>query len=62
MALLAGGPREDLPQYPTTGWLAPLTWVLEKVCLHQVVEDVVFTDPLDWTAAGGAQGGALHPA
>jgi len=36
--------------------------VLEKVGLHQVVQDVVFTDPLDGTAAGGAQAGALHPA
>lgn len=36
--------------------------MLEKVCLHQVVENVVFTDPLNRTAAGGTQGRALHPA
>lgn len=41
---------------------APLVWVLQQVRLHQVVEDVVFTDALDRTAAGGAQGRALHPA
>ena len=41
---------------------APLVRVLQQVRLHQVVEDVVFTDALDWTAAGGAQGRPLHPA
>lgn len=34
----------------------PLAWVLDKVCFHEVVEDVVFTDPLHGTAAGGTQG------
>ena len=41
---------------------APLVRVLQQVRLHQVVEDVVFTDALDRTAAGGAQGRPLHPA
>lgn len=36
--------------------------MLEEIRLHQVVEDVVLTDPLDGAAAGGAQRGALHPA
>lgn len=38
------------------------TWVLDEVGLHQVVEDVVLADPLHGAAAGGTEGGALHPA
>ena len=36
--------------------------MLEEIGLHQVVEDVVLADPLHRAAAGGAEGGALHPA
>lgn len=36
--------------------------MLEEVGLHQVVQDVVLTNPLHGAAAGGAEGGALHPA
>ena len=36
--------------------------MLDEVGLHQVVEDVVLTNPLHRAAAGGAQGGPLHPA
>ena len=39
-----------------------ITWVLLQVGLHQVVEDVVLADPLHRAAAGGTEGGALHPA
>lgn len=35
--------------------------MLEQVGLHQVVEDVVLTDPLHRTATGGAEGRTLHP-
>ena len=43
-------------------WMPSLAWVLDEVCFHEVVEDVVFTDPLHGTAAGRTQGRALHPA
>lgn len=36
--------------------------MLEEVGLHQVVQDVVLTNPLHGAAAGGAEGGTLHPA
>lgn len=38
------------------------TWVLKKVGLHQVVQDVVLTNPLHGAAAGGTERGTLHPA
>lgn len=38
------------------------TWVLDEVGFHQVVEDVILSDPLHGAAAGGTEGGALHPA
>lgn len=38
------------------------TWVLDEVGFHQVIEDVVFTNPLHRAATGGAKRGALHPA
>lgn len=38
------------------------TWMLCEVRLHQVIEEVVFADPLNRAAAGRAQRGALHPA
>ena len=38
------------------------TWVLNEVGLHQVVEDMVLTDPLHRAAAGRAKRRALHPA
>lgn len=36
--------------------------MLDKVGLHQVVEDVVLADPLYRATAGGAERRALHPA
>lgn len=36
--------------------------MLGEVGFHQVVEDVVLSNPLHGAAAGGAEGGALHPA
>lgn len=38
------------------------TWVLNEVGLHKVVQDVVLTNPLHRTAAGGAERRTLHPA
>lgn len=38
------------------------TWVLNEVGLHQVVEDVVLSNPLHRAATGGAKRGSLHPA
>lgn len=37
------------------------TWVLKEVGLHQVVQDVVLTNPLHGAAAGGTERGTLHP-
>lgn len=42
--------------------LSVQTWVLNEVGLHQVVEDVVLTNPLHRAAAGGAKRRTLHPA
>lgn len=36
--------------------------MLDEVGLHQVVEDVVLSNPLHGAAAGGTQAGTLHPA
>lgn len=36
--------------------------MLDEVGFYQVVEDVVLTNPLHRTAAGGAKGRTLHPA
>lgn len=38
------------------------TWMLDEVGLYQVVENVVFMNPLHRAAAGGAKGRAFHPA
>lgn len=38
------------------------TWVLNEVGLHEVVQDVVLTNPLHRAAAGGAERRTLHPA
>lgn len=36
--------------------------MLDEICLHQVVKDVVLANPLNRTAAGGAKRRTLHPA
>lgn len=38
------------------------TWMLDEVGLHQVVEDMVLTDPFHRAAAGRAKRRTLHPA
>lgn len=43
-------------------WVSEPTWVLNEVGLHQVVQDVVLTNPLHRAAAGGAERRTLHPA
>lgn len=43
-------------------WMNELTWVLNEVGLHEVVQDVVLTDPLHWAAACGTERRTLHPA
>lgn len=42
--------------------LSVRTWVLDEIGLHQVIEDVVLTNPLHGAAAGGAKRRTLHPA
>ena len=49
------------PQVPTREKLVELTWVLDKICFHQVVQNVVFANPLHWTSASRAQRWTLHP-
>lgn len=43
-------------------YLCMHTWMLDEVGLYQVVENMVFMNPLHRAAAGGAKGRALHPA